>query len=195
MALASECVFMCSPLTCWRGGEGVTLPLAQCVIERPWPVTGKYKVNRATIFRLFNFFIHLPPSPVPPNKFTSPSRVCLRSPQANSRVCDLSETFPSAALCLHVHPPLLCVASSLLLQPGDRVRAVLRGGIHRQLSELSRRTGRREKAGQGDFSLGWGHGWMDGLSQNELSVETRHVLPLHTRIHPQDHCTPFMKTL
>lgn len=104
---------MCSPLTCWRGGEGVTLPLAQWVIERPWPATGKYKVNRATIFRLFNFFIHLPPSPVPPNKFTSPSWVCLRSPQAISRVCDLSETFPSAALCLHVHPPLLCVASRL----------------------------------------------------------------------------------
>lgn len=34
---------------------------------------------------------------------------CLRSPQAISGVPDLSETFPSAPLCLPVHPLSLCV--------------------------------------------------------------------------------------
>lgn len=200
---ATECVFMCSPLTGWRGGEGVTLPLAQCVIERPWPVTGKYKVNRAMIFRLFNFCIHLPPSLVPPNKFTSPSWVCLRSPQAISGVRDLSETFPSAARRLHVHPPSLC-AASLLLQPGDRVGAVLRGGMRRQRSELScwRRTGRRERRqDRGIFPSEWGHGrWP--LSQQELSFKT-HPWPPSTRspkassYHdlPQNRSKPLIKTL
>lgn len=67
---------------------------------------------------------------------------------------------------LCVNPPSVCVAA-LLLQPGDRVGAVLRGGGRRQHSELScwRRTGRRDKAGQGDFSRD--EVMEDGLSQSE----------------------------
>lgn len=101
----------------------------------------------------------------------------------------------SAKLSLQrVNPLSLCVAA-LLLHPGDRVGAVVRGGTRRQHSELScrRRTGRREKAGQGDFSLGWDHGWELSL-KTPLTSRYTHKTGSGYQVDPQSHSKAVMKT-
>lgn len=127
------------------------------------------------IFRLFNFFIHLPPSLVPPNKFTSPSCVCLRSPQAIKRglwpqrnfpfCCSLSACPPTVTVCCL--SPAAARRQSGSCSKGRNAQAALR-----------RRTGRREKAGRGDFSFGWGHGWIASLRASRAS--RRALTPLYT---------------
>lgn len=97
---------MCSSLTGWRGGEGVPLPLAQCAIERPWPMTGKYKVKHAMIFHLFNFFIHLPPS------FASQTNLHLHRESASEAHRPLAGSMTSVKLSLlRVNPPPLSCCS------------------------------------------------------------------------------------
>lgn len=74
------------------------------------------------IFHLFNFFIHLPPSLAPQ------TNLHLHRETASEAHRPLAGSMTSASLSLlRVNPPSLCVAA-LLLQPGDRVGAVLRGG-------------------------------------------------------------------
>lgn len=153
------------------------------------------------IFRLFNFFIHLPPSLVPPNKFTSPSWVCLRSPQAIKRglwpqrnfpfCCSLSACPPTITVCCL--SPAAARRQSGSCSKGRNAQAALRA----QPPEENR----EEREGRTGGFFPRMRSWMDSLSQSELSFETRPDPPLQYtsiassyHVRPQNHCKPFVIT-
>ena len=150
------------------------------------------------IFHLFNFFIHLPPS------FTSQTNLHLHRESASEAHRPLAGSMTSAKLSLlRVNPHSLCVAA-LLLQPGDRVGAVLRGGTRRQHSELScrRRSGRR-RGRTGGFFPGMKSWMMASLSARAELRDAPVSCYTHTHTHtknsyhvdPQNHNKAFMKRL
>lgn len=110
------------------------------------------------IFHLFNFFIHLPPS------LASQTNLHLHPPQKPADHKRGPWPQPDFPVCASTHRPCVLPLSCCSLE----TEWELLWGERRQHSG---RTGRRDKAGQGDFSLGWGHGW-GPLSERELSLKT-----------------------